>query len=102
MEGSARHRAAGCRPLADAVPVMDSGLDAFPRTRAGPRTAMTPQALSRSVVVTLRSCAAENPDAFRRQIRFQRLPGHEGDILALGIGADRVGGIMEGQAGAFA
>ena len=30
------HRAGGCRSLAGAVPVMDSGLDAFPRTGTGP------------------------------------------------------------------
>ena len=37
MEGAARDRAGGCRSLADAVPVMDSGLDAFARKGAGPR-----------------------------------------------------------------
>ena len=56
----------------------------------------------RAVIVILWPCAAENRNTFRRQIRFQRLPRQEGDILALDIGADRIGRKMEGQAGAFA
>ena len=36
MGSAARHRAAGCRALADAVPVLDSGLDAFARKGVRP------------------------------------------------------------------
>lgn len=56
---------------------------------------------SRAVIVALGSRAAENSCSFRRQIGFQPLPRHERDILALDIGADRVGRIMKGQTGTF-
>jgi hypothetical protein len=36
VESSTRHRAAGCRSLADAVPVLDSGLDSFARKGVRP------------------------------------------------------------------
>src|SRR5579885_1672797 len=44
--------------------------------------------------IALRARAAEDALAFRRQIGLQRLPGHEGDILAFDIGADGVGRIV--------
>ncbi|MGX1077927.1 hypothetical protein AB7M45_008537 [Bradyrhizobium elkanii] len=37
-----------------------------------------------------------------RQIRLQRLPGHEDDILAFGVGADGIGRVVEGEAGTLA
>ena len=63
---------------------------AFARESAGPSGGLMVRPLLRPVFVVLRSRAAENPGAFRRQIRLQRLPRHEGDILAFGVGADRV------------
>jgi hypothetical protein len=39
-----------------------------------------------TILVGLGPRAAENPQAPRREIRLQRLPRHERDILALGIG----------------
>src|SRR5690348_16105831 len=81
---------------------MDSGLDTFARTGAGAPGRVTARLLLRRVLVALRPRAAKNPGAFRRQIRLQRLPWHEGDIGAFGIGADRISRIMKRQAGAFA
>ena len=52
--------------------------------------------------IALRSCAAEDARAFRGEVRLQRVPRHEGDIFALGVGADRVRRIVEGEAGALA
>ena len=54
------------------------------------------------VIVAVRPGARKNGYALRGQIRLQGLPRHERDILAFGVGTDRVGRIMKCQAGAFA
>jgi len=54
------------------------------------------------VVIPLRPCAAEDVCAFRRQIGLQCFPRHERDILAFDIGADRIGRVVEGEAGTLA
>src|SRR3954452_14332049 len=54
------------------------------------------------VIVTSWPRAAEDRGAFRRDIGLQFFPGHEGDIVPLGIGADRIGRIMEGETRALA
>src|SRR5690242_18281310 len=54
------------------------------------------------VEITLRTRATKDLRAFCRQIRLQHLPRHEGDVLAFGIGADGIGRIVEGEAGALA
>src|SRR5579859_7049874 len=52
--------------------------------------------------IALRACAAEDALALRRQIGFQRLPGHESDIVTFRVGADGIGRIVEGETGALA
>ena len=56
----------------------------------------------RLVRVALRPRAAEDARAFRGEIGLQRFPRHECDIFALGVGADCVGRIVEGEAGTLA
>src|SRR6478736_277981 len=54
------------------------------------------------VGVALWPRAAEDARALRCEIGLQCFPRNECDILALGIGADGIGRVVEGEAGALA
>src|SRR3954465_6494853 len=68
--------------------------------RSGPRGPGQSSACASSVLlrIPLRPDAAEDRLTLRGEIRLQRVPRHESDIFALGIGANRVGWIVEGEA----
>ena len=99
MGRDARHRAAGCRALADAVPVLDSGLDPFARKGARPRSRVR---LRRHRLPRLRPSfrprTAEDSTPSGVRLALQCFPRLRRRHTAFGIGADCVRRVVKCQA----